>query len=224
MRPPIDPKLLPRMRRGFPARSSATVPADDFTSRYNWPLSAKKFHALGVLAFYWNSLSYRTQEIHDELYRGDPSYKKGASAKMNGETLTARARIAPILGTLPEPVRDAVHKCADAIDVCRDNRNALLHAAMTTGLGMSVSTGSRSNPVRASVWVPVGEIRRVCDEVLSTCDYANSLLMGLLVCKMWRWPENDPDAGIQPNFEVPRPLRMWSPKGKVYRQAGHRAD
>jgi hypothetical protein len=174
-------------------------------------LSAKKFHALGVLAFLWNSLSTRTEWLHDVLYSGTPNYKAGASARMNGQLMTDRVRGAPTLPDLPAHLRDGVLLCADAMDVCRDNRNALLHASVVLGTGMRVSTGTRNKPQGQTVVVKVGQIRRVCHEISQAASFANVVMLAVEMFRKDGKLFEEDELRLQDGFRLPDRLALWTP-------------
>jgi hypothetical protein len=151
----------------------------------NWPAprydigQPKHIHALGVAAVMYNQLEFSLFCLLMDYTGMSSETTQWLFANTNNNL-----RLELLKRSAPEKEYDAatlkhVLHFADCFDICAENRNILMHSMVQRAdddAVLNFAKSSRNNPTKVNrLHLRLGDIRRVADEIASSCTYGMRL-------------------------------------------------
>jgi hypothetical protein len=151
-------------------RGTPDLNADPWIKEHSL-LSPDKLHAIGVIAFRWNRCEFGLLHLLSEMV-GLPHHELWALVHDLGDvSICARVRTFTSFRDYPPIGAEFIDNCLQVYDLCRQNRNAVIHAwtvsAFEPGLELKLARRSKQphDPYPTPFASATLELRRVAEEI-----------------------------------------------------------
>lgn len=174
----------------------------------NSQIAAEKLHALGVVAFRWNSAEISLRSTLILLLRLNWNVAWSVIHEMGDMALMVSIREIIESNPVPKEVAETIEHGLKLYDANRLNRNQLTHflPAALVGSDLTRMKGPRFDPQPFPD--SVGDLRRVADDLADLLEY-----FGKLLTIMHSRQYSQKPGGLLPPLpdKVPLPERLWKP-------------
>lgn len=171
------------------------------------PIDPKKLHALGFINLSWNGVEYWLHALLATVSRTSEATSWKFVYDLRDTAICERIKAFAADRDFDEPTAQAIKQALEAFDICRHNRNHLVHYSLGEREGRRGLTLYRvaQKPIRKPEPLPdeLDDIRRVADEIEGVRVFLRELAMAT-------W--HSPHAAPLPSLDtLPRPKLLWSP-------------